>query len=184
MAEAATDPLFGKVSIPTQELQSVIQQCYQCGKCSAGCPVAPEMDLLPHQMVRLAVLGDLDRIVSSNSIWLCLTCHTCGARCPNGIDVPAILDPIRHQVLERNRETKQSQVPAFHESFMNVIKKYGRVHELSLIGQYKRKTKTYFSDMKLGWEMFRRGKIHLIPRKSPKVADVRRLFEKSSMKYR
>ncbi|MGO8880246.1 MAG: heterodisulfide reductase subunit C, partial [Desulfomonilaceae bacterium] len=38
------------------DLMSVINQCYQCGKCSAGCPVAPEMDLLPHQLVRLAVL--------------------------------------------------------------------------------------------------------------------------------
>ena len=60
--------------------------------------MASEMDLLPHQLVRLAVLGNSDRIVDSKSIWLCLSCHTCGARCPNGIDVPALLDPIRHQV--------------------------------------------------------------------------------------
>ena len=63
------------------------------------------MDLLPHQLVRLAVLGNMDRIVESKSIWLCLTCHTCGARCPNGIDVPALLDPIRHQVLRENIAT-------------------------------------------------------------------------------
>ncbi|HMK37414.1 MAG TPA: 4Fe-4S dicluster domain-containing protein, partial [Desulfomonilaceae bacterium] len=75
------------VAPPAGDLASVINQCFQCGKCSAGCPVASEMDLMPHQLVRLAVLGNVDRIVQSKSIWLCLTCHTCGARCPNGIDV-------------------------------------------------------------------------------------------------
>ncbi|MDR3604234.1 MAG: 4Fe-4S dicluster domain-containing protein, partial [Syntrophaceae bacterium] len=50
-----------KNSPMSADLMSVINQCYQCGKCSAGCPVAPEMDLLPHQLVRLAVLGDVDR---------------------------------------------------------------------------------------------------------------------------
>ena len=53
-----------KNSPMSADLVSVINQCYQCGKCSAGCPVAPDMDLLPHQLVRLAVLGDVDRIIS------------------------------------------------------------------------------------------------------------------------
>jgi heterodisulfide reductase subunit C len=171
----------GKVSPPSGELSSIIHQCYQCGKCTAGCPVAPEMDLLPHQMVRLAVLGEVDRIVSSKSIWLCLTCHTCGARCPNGIDVPALLDPIRHQVLREHIETRESQVPAFHRAFLKTVRLFGRVHELSLIGMYKTKTKTYFSDMKLGWEMFRRGRIHLLPHRSKRSGLVKESFKKSSL---
>ena len=166
---------------PSGELWSVIHQCYQCGKCTAGCPVAPEMDLLPHQMVRLAVLGDVDRIVQSKSIWLCLTCHTCGARCPNGIDVPALLDPIRHEVLRERIETRESQVPAFHRAFLKTVRLFGRVHELSLIGMYKSKTKTYFSDMKLGWEMFRRGRIHLFPHRSKRTGLVKESFKKSSL---
>ena len=171
-----------KVSPPAGELASIIHQCYQCGKCSAGCPVAPEMDLLPHQMVRLAVMGDVDRIVASRSIWLCLTCHTCGARCPNGIDVPALLDPIRHQVLRENIETRESEVPAFHRSFLKTVRMFGRVHELTLIGMYKAKTSSYFNDMKLGWEMFRKGKIHLLPHRSRRSRAVKDVFKKSSMK--
>jgi heterodisulfide reductase subunit C len=164
------------------ELAAIINQCYQCGKCSAGCPVASEMDLMPHQMVRLAVLGDEDRIISSNSIWLCLTCHTCGARCPNGIDVPSLLDPIRHKVLQQSIETKESNVPAFHKAFMKTIKMFGRVHELTLIGLYKMKTKTYFNDMKLGMDMFKKGKIHIFPHRSPHRGEVKQLFNKSSFK--
>jgi len=140
------------------------------------------MDLLPHQMVRLAVLGNVDRIVASKSIWLCLTCHTCGARCPNGIDVPALLDPIRHDVLRQHISTQESAVPIFHSLFMKTIKTFGRVHELFLVGMYKMKTKTYFNDMELGWQMFRKGKMHLLPHRSAHVSEIKELFKHSGVK--
>jgi len=182
MTQALGTSSVSKVAPPAGDLASVINQCYQCGKCSAGCPVAPDMDLLPHQMVRLAVLGDVDRIVASKSVWLCLTCHTCGARCPNGIDVPALLDPIRHQVLRQNVATQESTVPIFHQLFMNTIRKFGRIHELFLVGMYKMKTKTYFADMELGWKMFRKGKMHLLPHRSGHVAEIKELFKHSGVK--
>lgn len=172
----------GKVNPPTGDLAAIINQCYQCGKCSAGCPVAGEMDLLPHQMVRLVVLGDVNAIVSSQSIWLCLTCHTCGARCPNGIDVPALLDPIRHQIVTGQIETKMPNVPAFHKTFMKNVRMFGRVHELSLVGMYKMKTKTYFDDMKLGMDMFKKGKMRLLPKKVSDGGQVKKIFSKSSFK--
>ncbi len=112
MQQTTVNP-SGTVKLPAGELAAIIHQCYQCGKCSAGCPVAPDMDLLPHQLVRLAVLGNVEPILASKSIWLCLTCHTCGARCPNGIDVPTLLDPIRHQVLKQKREHPGGNGPGF-----------------------------------------------------------------------
>lgn len=172
----------GRVSSPAGDLLSVINQCYQCGKCSAGCPMAPEMDILPHQLVRLAVLGNHDRIVDSKSIWLCLSCHTCGARCPNGIDVPALLDPIRHEVIRKKISTREPQVPIFHQIFMKTIRMFGRVHELTLIGMYKMKTKTYFNDMELGWQMFRKGKMHILPHRSGHQSEVKEVFKASSFK--
>jgi len=164
------------------DLVSVVNLCYQCAKCSAGCPVASEMDLLPHQMVRMAVLGDIDPIIASRSIWLCLTCHTCGARCPNGIDVPALLDPIRHQVIREKAPAREPRVPTFHTTFLQNVRMFGRVQELVLIGMYKWKTKTFFEDMELGLQMFRKGKIHLLPRRASNVSDVKEVFDHSSMK--
>ena len=183
MQQSGSNVPSTQVTPPVGDLSSVIHQCYQCGKCSAGCPVAPEMDLLPHQLVRLAVLGNMDRIVKSKSIWLCLTCHTCGARCPNGIDVPALLDPVRHQVLRENIATGgDSEVPTFHTTFLKTIRTFGRVHELFLIGMYKMKTKSYFSDMELGWKMFRKGRIHLLPHRSKNLSGVKEVFKQSGMK--
>ncbi|MEI7449096.1 MAG: 4Fe-4S dicluster domain-containing protein [Desulfomonile sp.] len=182
MQQASVGKSAGKIGIPSGDLVSVINGCFQCSKCSAGCPVASEMDLLPHQMVRLAVMGNVDRIVASKSIWLCLTCHTCGARCPNGIDVPALLDPIRHQMLKQKIGIKGSPVPIFHNIFMQTIKTFGRVHELFLIGMYKMKTKTYFNDMGLGWQMYKKGKIHLLPHRSSHISEVKEIFKQSSLK--
>lgn len=182
MTQVQDDLSARNIASRAGHLASVIHQCFQCSKCSAGCPVAPEMDLLPHQLVRLAVLGETDRIVSSRSIWICLTCHTCGARCPNGIDIPALLDPIRHQVVGKKLEARETRVPVFHETFMKTVRQFGRVHELSLIGMYKMKTGTYFTDMELGWKMFRKGKIHLLPRKSANLKQVREVFKESSFR--
>lgn len=182
MQQVSTQSTAGRAGGSAGDLASIVQQCYQCAKCSAGCPVATEMDVLPHQMVRMAVMGEVDRIRDSKSVWLCLTCHTCGARCPNGIDVPALLDPVRHQMLREKAPAREPQVPIFHKAFLQTIRLFGRVHELSLIGIYKMKTGTYFNDMKLGLEMFRKGKIHLVPHRSKRCREVKEVFNKSSAK--
>jgi heterodisulfide reductase subunit C2 len=182
MQQSSVRVSAGGVNLPAGELASIINGCFQCGKCSAGCPVASEMDLLPHQLVRLAVFGGMDRIMNSKSIWLCLTCHTCGARCPNGIDVPTLLDPIRHQMLKKGLGDRTSSVPTFHKSFMQNVKFFGRVHELSLIGVYKMKTKTYFDDMELGMAMFKKGKIHVVPQFASSVSEVKEIFKQSGVK--
>jgi heterodisulfide reductase subunit C len=140
------------------------------------------MDLLPHQLVRHAVLGNVEPIVKSKSFWLCLSCHTCGARCPNGIDVPALLDPIRHDVVRKGIKTLNSEVPIFHKAFMQTIKLFGRVHELFLVGIYKLKTKTYFDDMELGMQMFKKGRMHLLPPRTANRSEVKEVFKQSSFK--
>lgn len=60
--------------------------CYQCGKCSAGCPMASEMEIKTHEIIRLLQLDLRERLISAKSIWICLTCETCTTRCPNEFD--------------------------------------------------------------------------------------------------
>ncbi len=77
--------------------------CYQCGKCSAGCPAVTEMDILPNQIIRYAQLGFKDELLQSKSIWICASCFTCNARCPKGINVAEVIEAIR-QILLRKRK--------------------------------------------------------------------------------
>ena len=77
--------------------------CYQCGKCSAGCPAVSEMDILPNQIIRYAQLGFKDELLQSKSIWICASCFTCNARCPKGVNVAEVIEAIR-QILLRKRE--------------------------------------------------------------------------------
>jgi heterodisulfide reductase subunit C len=69
--------------------------CYQCGKCSAGCPAAPFMDLLPNQVLRLLQVGKVGRIIETNTPFACISCFTCSSRCPKGIDIASIMEALR-----------------------------------------------------------------------------------------
>jgi heterodisulfide reductase subunit C2 len=97
---AAAQAFIEKVeSLSGQELLA----CYQCGKCSAGCPMAKYMDILPHQMIRYAQLGLKDELMKSESIWMCVSCLTCNTRCPKGVRIAEVIEAIRQVRLRTKR---------------------------------------------------------------------------------
>ena len=75
--------------------------CYQCGKCSAGCPAAGVMEMLPSQVIRLLQLGLVEDALASQTIWYCAACLTCAARCPKGVDLARVMEALRELVLDR-----------------------------------------------------------------------------------
>lgn len=96
----AASPFVEKIeSLSGQDLLA----CYQCGKCSAGCPMAKYMDILPSQMIRYAQLGLKDELLASNAIWMCVSCYTCNTRCPKGVKIAEVIESVR-QVQLRTRK--------------------------------------------------------------------------------
>ncbi len=76
--------------------------CYQCGKCSAGCPMVSLMDLLPNQIIRLVQLGQFDDVLNSKTIWLCASCFSCTTRCPKGVDLAKVMEALRLLLLRKS----------------------------------------------------------------------------------
>ena len=137
-------------------------RCYQCVKCSAGCPVADHFDLMPNQVMRCLQVGD-ESVLESRVIWLCASCQTCSTRCPQDLDVAGVMDHLRVQARERGLAPAIPEVARFNELFLKGVKRFGRSHELSLMGAFNMARRQPFRDVGLGWEMFKRGKIKVLP---------------------
>jgi len=159
------------------------QKCYQCGKCTAGCPIAGEMDFPPSMVLRLLQTGSQindEKILKSNSIWLCLTCEMCLSRCPMEIDIPSMMDYLRQKSMELKKvNPKAKNIIAFHKSFLKSIKNTGRLYELGLVLDYKKQSLNLMQDISLGPKMFSKGKLHIFPEKIKDRKHIAKIFEKT-----
>lgn len=156
-----------------------VLSCYHCQKCAAGCPVAPFMDIQPNVIHRLLQYGRDDEILKSATIWICAACETCGARCPNDIDIAKVNDALKQYAVREGIKGKEKGMPAMHNAFLSGIEKRGRMHEVSLIRELRMKTGGLFKDMKLGIKMFKLGKLPLFPEKVKNMGEIKKLFEKA-----
>ena len=154
-----------------------VRRCYYCLRCSAGCPAAYAMDITPAQILRLVQLGQKDFLLRSSAIWLCIGCETCGTRCPNEIHAGAVIDALRQITLAENVPAAERSVFKLHKAFLNSIRRFGRLHELSMILEHKLTSRDLFSNLDMGIDMFLKGKIHPLPKRIKGMAEVKELFE-------
>ena len=88
------------------------KKCYQCGKCSAGCPVSYAMEIPPSQVIRFLQLGMVELVIAANSMWICVGCLQCYSRCPKGVSVANTLEALRQLGLRKGEDhEKISDVP-------------------------------------------------------------------------
>ena len=164
-----------------------VHACFYCQKCTIGCPTAYVMDYKPAQLLRLIQLGQKEKVLGSSAIWMCVSCETCGTRCPNHIRLAPVMDALRHMAQE-GKYAPQPSVYALHQSFLDSIKLWGRVHELSLIMEHKvrcllTKPPLFFqgllADMMMGADLILKGKISFLPDRIKGLEEVRKLYELS-----
>lgn len=156
-----------------------ISACFLCRKCSSGCPLGPAMDLLPHQVVRMVQLGLKEEVLASPTLWLCASCQTCSTRCPNEIDIARLMDGLRELSLQEESPPGEPKVRNFYLAFLDAVRTHGRIHEIGLIARQKLRNGELFRDIRLGWEMIRRGKLRLLPSRIRNVHQVAAAFKKA-----
>jgi len=160
-----------------------VSRCYQCGKCSAGCPLADDMDYTPSHILRLLQL-DLDgqdkTVLGSFSIWACLACETCLARCPQEVDIPRMMDFLRSESTRRNMVNSRARdFLKFHKTFLDSIRYTGRLYEIGLIAGYKARTLHLFQDILLAPRLYFLGKLKLFPHFIKNRKSLSRMYKKA-----
>ncbi|MDR0350435.1 MAG: 4Fe-4S dicluster domain-containing protein [Coriobacteriales bacterium] len=154
-----------------------LNDCYQCGKCTAGCPMAHEMDLVPRQVIRLLQLGFAERVLNAKAPWVCANCLVCSARCPQGVDIDAIMLTVRRTAKKRGlRPVRETDI--FDDAFVGNIRSFGKSNEAILAAKYNLFSGHLMQDVLNAPRMAARGmigpKIHSVRDK----AAVRRLVDR------
>ena len=106
--------------------------CYQCGNCTAGCPVSFAMDLGPHQVIRFTLLGLEDEVLKSNTFWMCASCLQCTSRCPKGLDIARIMEAIRLVILRKKERLDHLEAVELSDEFLE------RVPQIALISGFRK----------------------------------------------
>lgn len=141
--------------------------CYQCIKCTSGCPVAEFFDWQPNQIMRALQLGQEDIALQSETPWLCASCQTCTTRCPQGLDITAIMEFLTREALRRGYPAKEPEVDHFNKAFLREVKFWGRSYEPGLMIEMKlRSPRTILDDLGLYTRMLKKMKVGLLPNPS------------------
>lgn len=162
-----------------------ILKCYQCGKCTAGCPMAFKMDIHPHQIIRSLQMESLDEVLKSQAIWYCSGCQTCYTRCPQEVSIAKVMDALCRLSVDQKKVNKKSlKIKKFHDSFLNGIKWTGLSNEVALVADYKLRSKNFFQDVLLAPVMFFKGKLKLFPRFIKNTKAMKKIFNKTREEVR
>ncbi|MHB8172195.1 MAG: 4Fe-4S dicluster domain-containing protein [Thermincolia bacterium] len=181
-----------KVSINTQEggrdfLRLVeaesgqnIRECYQCGKCSGGCPFAQTMDYAPNQILEMINYGLEESLLESKAIQMCIGCATCEANCPSGFAMHEVMHALRKLAKVKGVATREKLIPLFNKMFLDTVQENGRLHEIGLILKFNYAQQQLLKDTGLGPKMFIKGMMDfgdVFPHRIKGVDAVKKIFD-------
>ena len=158
-----------------------LSKCYQCRKCSVGCPVAGQTESAPSEIIRRLQLGAGDELLQTDLVWTCLSCETCYARCPNEINFAAVIDALRAVAVEKGVARPEGNPPLFNRLFLNTVKTFGRAYDLQMIALYKLGSGKLLADTEKFPTMLKKGKMAVLPPSGADKRKVQRIFNSSSL---
>ncbi len=118
-----------------QEISGVNpRKCMKCGKCSGTCPAFDQMDYHPHEFVAMVEKGDIERLMSSKSIWMCLSCFACVERCPRDVQPAKLIEASRLALIRQQGQNhlKAEDIPCLideeipQQALVSAFRKYSK----------------------------------------------------------
>lgn len=147
-----------------EELGQNVYLCYQCVKCTSGCPVVEFFDWQPNQIMRALQLGDEEIALHAQTPWLCAACQTCTTRCPQDLDIAGIMDFLTREAVKSGIEPAIPQVNNFNQAFLREVRLWGRSYEPGLMAELAlHDPKSLLGDIKLYMSMLKKGKVGFFP---------------------
>ena len=135
-----------------------LKDCYQCGKCTAGCPLADGMDLMPREVIHFLQLGALDVVLNAKTPWICAQCVVCSSRCPQNVDICSTMRAVR---LASKRAGKRPlpEADIFDDEFIANVRAHGVSNEQYLAAAYNVKSGHLMQDAENAVRMLARNMV-------------------------
>ena len=166
----------GLISLVQKAAGVDLSACYQCKKCSSGCPAAKYSLSTPSEIIRRLQLGVEDELLESDIIWLCLSCEACYTRCPMKINVAAVMDSLRRLSLASHAVLPKGNMPLYNRMFLSMVKNFGRSYDLPTIALYKLRVRSFTQDVDKLPAMLKKGKMALLPPSGADRRTAKRIF--------
>jgi heterodisulfide reductase subunit C len=132
-----------------------IMLCFQCGTCTADCPISRFSDFYrPRKIARMVQLGLKERLLSDEALWLCSSCFTCVDHCPQGVEIAGIVRVLRNLSVK-----ERGVMPLVYRELASNLLKGGYVYEI-VESRHKK-----------------RAELGLPPLPKPNVEEIAKIFE-------
>lgn len=171
--------------------------CYQCRRCAAGCPVAEETGYVtPDRLIRMIILGERENALNNPLVWKCVSCYTCGTRCPNNIQTARITETMKKMAKQAHLKPLEPKVANFHDAFVGSAVRWGRMNEVEFMGFYELKNslgqmkrgdvkgivQEMLAQAKFALPMVTKGRMHYGFQTSKGRKELKRLLKKAAGK--
>ncbi len=157
-----------------------LRDCIQCGTCGGSCPNSADMQYTPRNIFALINAGRREDVLSSNTMWFCVSCYLCTSRCPHQIPVTDLMYTLKRMAI-REGYVKDSDAPALAKAFTYYVDKYGRSFEMGLATRYHLLNRP-IAAMKMGGmglSMFKRGRMALSPSRIRNIGQLQAIISKA-----
>lgn len=144
-----------------EEVKTMVRACIQCGTCSGSCPNEFAMDASPRRLWRMVMMDRTEEIFNSRTFTLCSSCYYCTLRCPRGLPLTEAMAALKQTAAHRGLK-RYRKINLFYQSFMQSVRRHGRVREMEFMTLYFARLKNPFTPIRfapLGMKLMIKGKV-------------------------